>query len=310
MPKFIKTISEYHRYRGLTQPYHPMISVVDYNDIRSLPEEDVDRLILDFYAVSLKRTKNAKIIYGQQRCDFDSGVLFFMAPRQVFTIQSIGNSQPQHTGWLLLIHPDFLWNTHLASAIGKYDFFEYEVNEALFLSDSEESVLTGIIKYIDLECRTNLDRFSQNIIIAQIETLLRYSERFYQRQFITRKIGNHEILGRMERILNEYILNNAVREGLPTVHFIAEALSMSPGYLSGVLKSVTGESTQQHIHNKLIAVAKEKLTTTTLTVSEIAYELGFEHPQGFSKLFKHKTNVTPMAFRRSFIIGVDQEYQK
>lgn len=299
-PKLIKTISAYHRFHKLPQPQHPMISIVDYSHIKPQQDNEVGSLMLDFYSISLKRTTNTKIRYGQQRYDFDSGILFFMAPKQVFSILQSGNATPKHTGWLLLIHPDFLWNTHLASSIRQYDFFDYAVNEALFLSDSEENILTGIIKQIDLECRANLDKFSQNIIISQIETLLNYSERFYQRQFITRKISNHEILDRMEKILSDYITNKAIEQGIPTVQFVSEALSVSPGYLSGVLKSITGESTQQHIHNKLISVAKEKLSTTTLTVSEIAYELGFEHPQGFSKLFKNKTNSTPLEFRRSF----------
>jgi len=299
-PKHIKTISAYHRYHGLPQPLHPMISVVDYAQVQPRPDGAADSYIFDFYSISLKRTTNAKIRYGQQQYDFDSGVLFFMAPKQVFSIRHDGDSIPKHTGWLLLIHPDFLWNTTLAAAIRRFDFFDYSVNEALFLSDKEERVLNSIIQNIELECRTNLDKFSQNIIISQIETLLNYSERFYQRQFITRKISNHEILTRMEKILSDYMINNAAKEGVPTVQFISDALCVSPGYLSGILKSLTGESTQQHIHNKLIAIAKEKLSTTNLTVSEIAYELGFGHPQGFSKLFKNKTKITPRKFRLSF----------
>jgi len=300
VPKRIKTISEFHRYRGLAQPLHPMISVVDYSQIQARTDGEVNSFVLDFYSISLKRTVNAKIKYGQQQYDFDEGVLFFLAPKQVFSIQHSPGATPQHAGWLLLIHPDFLWNSNLAASIKRYDFFDYAVNEALFLSAKEEDILKNIIENIDQECRANLDKFSQNIIIAQIETLLNYSERFYQRQFITRKIANHQILTRMEKILSDYMIHNAAEQGIPTVQFISGTLGISPGYLSGILKSITGESTQQHIHNKLIAVAKEKLSTTDLTVSEIAYELGFEHPQGFNKLFKSKTKVTPMEFRQSF----------
>ena len=299
-PKHIKTISAYHRYRGLPQPLHPMISVVDYKDIQALSDGEAESLILDFYSISLKRTANAKIRYGQQRYDFDSGVLFFMAPKQVFSILPDGDGKFQHTGWLLFIHPDFLWNTTLASSIRRYDFFDYAVNEALFLSDHEENILNSIIEHIDLEYRANLDKFSQNIIISHIETLLNYAERFYQRQFITRKINNHEILARMEKVLDDYMVNHAAKGGIPSVQFISDALGVSSGYLSGILKSITGESTQQHIHNKLIAIAKEKLSTSTLSISEIAYHLGFEHPQGFSKLFKNKTSITPKEFRQSF----------
>lgn len=300
LPKRIKTISEFHRYRGLPQPEHPMISIVDYSHIQPKTNSEVDSFILDFYSISLKRTSNAKIKYGQQSYDFDSGVLFFLAPSQVFSIQHSENSIAQHTGWLLLIHPDFLWNSSLAASIKKYDFFDYMVNEALFLSEKEEATLNNIILNISQEYQTNIDKFSQNIIISQIETLLNYSERFYQRQFITRKINNHEILGRMEKLLSSYLENEVAKNGIPTVQFISDRLNISPGYLSGLLKSLTGQSTQQHIHNKLIEVAKEKLSTTNLSISEIAYELGFEHPQGFNKLFKNKTNITPLEFRSSF----------
>lgn len=300
LPKRIKTISEFHRYRGLPQPEHPMISIVDYRHIQPRPNGESDSFMLDFYSISLKRTSNAKIKYGQQQYDFDSGVLFFLAPNQIFSIQPNGDSVPQHEGWLLLIHPHFLWNTSLATSIRQYDFFDYAVNEALFMSEKEEGVLSGIIQNIEQECKANLDKFTQNIIISQIETLLNYSERFYQRQFITRKISNHEILSRLEVLLNDHMTNDVGDKGIPTVQFVSDSLHISPGYLSGLLKSLTGQSTQQHIHNKVIDKAKEKLSTTNLLVSEIAYELGFEHPQSFNKLFKNKTNITPLEFRNSF----------
>ncbi|WP_343522806.1 AraC family transcriptional regulator [Pedobacter sp.] len=300
VPKRIRTISEFHRYRGLAQPEHPMISVVDYSLIQPSGHGETDSFILDFFSISLKRTTNAKIRYGQQPYDFDSGVLFFLAPNQVFSIRHSDEAKAQHAGWLLLIHPDFLWNTALASSIRQYEFFDYAVNEALFLSEKEEDILNAIVHNIQQEYHSNLDKFSQNIIISQIETLLNYSERFYQRQFITRKRSSHEILVRMEKILADYMANDAAHRGIPTVQFVSEALCVSSGYLSGLLRSLTGESTQQHIHKKLIEIAKEKLSTTRLSISEIAYELGFEHPQGFSKLFRNKTNATPAEFRKLF----------
>lgn len=299
-PKHIKTISEFHQYRGLPQPEHPLISIVEYSQIKPRLDGEADCFTLDFYSISLKRTTNAKIIYGQQPYDFDSGVLFFLAPHQIFSIQNNSNVATQHTGWLLLIHPDFLWGTPLANSISKYDFFDYAVNEALFLSEKEEHILKNTVENIRTEYHANLDRFSQNIIISQIETLLNYSERFYQRQFITRKISSHEILGRLENLLDDYMKYKASEKGIPTVQFISDSLHISPGYLSGLLKSLTGESTQQHIHNKLISVAKEKLSSTNLSISEIAYELGFGHSQGFNKLFKNKTNTTPKEFRSFF----------
>jgi AraC-like DNA-binding protein len=175
------------------------------------------------------------------------------------------------------------------------------VNEALFLSEKEETILNGIIQNIQQEYRSNIDTFSQTIIISQIETLLNYAERFYQRQFITRKKANHQILDRLDKWLSDYFNSNDIgAKGLPAVHDLSEALHVSTGYLSSLLKVLTGQSTQQHIHDKLIEKAKEKLSTTQLSVSEIAYQLGFEHSQSFSKLFKSKTHLSPLEFRASF----------
>jgi AraC-like DNA-binding protein len=202
---------------------------------------------------------------------------------------------------LLLIHPDFLWNTSLAKKIKDYEYFGYSTHEALHLSDKEEDTITNIIRNIAQEYRSNIDRFSQDVIIAQIELLLTYADRFYNRQFITRKIANHNIINRLEDILNEHFHNEELaRKGLPTVQYIADKLNTSPNYLSSLLKLLTGQSTQQHIHDQLIEKAKERLSTTQLSVSEIAYELGFEHSQSFSKLFKTKTNLSPLKFRQSF----------
>lgn len=302
-PVRIRTITEFHEFRGLPGPEHPLISVVDYSAIRH--DVDIRELswTLDFYSVSIKRTSNSKIKYGQQEYDFDEGVMFFMAPGQVFsiTIDPDTHKWAKHSGWILLIHPDFLWNTPLAGKMKNCEFFGYSVNEALFLSEKEEHTLLDIIKNIEQEYRSTIDTFSQNIIISQIETLLNYSERFYQRQFITRKIANHRILDALEALLSDYFNNESLMsEGLPTVQQVAARLNLSPGYLTGVLKIVTGKNTQQHIHEKLIEKAKEKLSTTALSVSEIAYELGFGHSQSFSKFFKSKTRLSPLEFRKSF----------
>lgn len=300
-PIRIKTISEFHQFRRLPMPEHPLISVVDYATITQLPENNQTSWVLDYYSISLKRSPNAKIKYGQQAYDFDSGVMFFMAPGQVFNITVEGNTAPKHSGWILLIHPDFLWNTPLARSIKKYEYFDYSVNEALFLSEKEEATVNAIIRNIYQEYHANIDKFSQDIIISQIETLLNYAERFYHRQFITRKKTNHQVLDRLEQLLTDYFNSeDLLKKGLPTVQHIAEALNLSPTYLRGLLKVLTGQSTQQHIHDKLIEKAKEKLSATNLSVSEIAYELGFEHPQSFSKLFKLKTSQSPLEFRQSF----------
>jgi AraC family transcriptional activator of pobA len=255
----------------------------------------------DFYAISLKRNFNIRLRYGQQQYDFDEGIMFFMSPGQVLKIEVREDTVVEQSGWMLLVHPDFLWNTPLAKNIKQYEYFDYSVNEALFLSDKEETTLAGIIQGIQQEYHSNIDKFSQNVIIAQLELLLNYADRFYHRQFITRKITNHHILNRLEDMLTEYFNSDALaKQGLPTVGHIAETLNVSPNYLSAMLKVLTGQSTQQHIHEKLIEKAKERLSTTGLSVSEIAYELGFEHPQSFSKLFKTKTNLSPLEFRQSF----------
>jgi AraC-like DNA-binding protein len=297
----IKTISEYHQLMGLPKPEHPLISLINFESIKRVDCNEEMNLMFDFYSVSLKKNFNGKMKYGQMQCDFDEGVLFFMSPGQVFGIETVKGVEVKKTGWLMLIHPDFLWNTPLAKTIKRYEYFSYAVHEALFLSDKEESTIEKILNNIEQEYKSNIDKFSQGVIVAQLELLFTYADRFYHRQFITRKTINHTILDRLEDILTEYFKGDSLgRKGLPTVQNIAEALFVSPNYLSGLLKVLTGQSTQQHIHDKLIEKAKEKLSTTDLSVSEIAYEMGFEHPQSFSKLFKTKTNLSPLEFRQSF----------
>ncbi len=300
-PHRIKTISEFHQLRGLPKPEHPLISVVDLETFEHLPGNEPISLVLDFYSISVKRCLSTKIKYGQQQYDFDEGVMFFIAPGQVFGIEVDNNSTSKRSGWILLVHPDFIWNTPLAKTIKQYEYFDYSVHEALFLSDKEETTIISILQNIQQEYHSNIDTFSQGVIIAQLELLLTYADRFYHRQFITRKITNHTILDRLEETLAAYFnSDDLVQKGLPTVQYIADALNVSPNYLSGLLKVLTGQSTQQHIHDRLIEKAKEQLSTTNLSVSEIAYELGFEHPQSFSKLFKTKTKFSPLEFRHSF----------
>lgn len=302
-PYRIKTISEFHKLRGLPKPEHPLISVATTEDFTKLPDQITMNVVFDFYFIALKRMKGVKYQYGQLHYDFDDdGVLFFMSPNQVLDIEIIEQEIPQKpSGWILLIHPDFIWNTSLAQNIRKYEFFDYSVNEALFLSEKEEKTLNGVIENIEQEYHSNIDKFSNQIIISHIEALLNYSERFYHRQFITREKANHQILNRLEALLSDYFNDEKlIANGLPTVHYISEKLNVSAGYLGSLLRVLTGENTQQHIHNKLIEKAKEKLSTTDLSVSEIAYGMGFEYPQSFSRLFKAKTKLSPLEFRASF----------
>jgi AraC-like DNA-binding protein len=300
-PSKIQTISDYHNFMGLPKPTHPQISVLRFEDITSRPDGNWSSIVNSFYCIALKRNFNAKMQYGQQEYDFDEGVLAFVAPNQVIRVTPNANEVPKHTGWLLLFHPDFLWHTSLANKINQYDFFGYQLNEALHLSEKEEIVLSDIIENIQQENSCSIDKFSQAVIIAQLELFLTYSARFYQRQFITRKKSHHTILQELENLLKEYFReDNLASKGLPTVEYISKNLNISPNYLSRLLTTLTGQSTKQFIHDKLIDFAKEKLSTTDLTVNEIAYKLGFEYPQSFNKLFKTKTNLTPIEFRNSF----------
>jgi AraC-like DNA-binding protein len=297
----IKTITEYHRVMGLPTPEHPQISVIDLSTLDSHAPAEAISLVFDFYSISLKRDFNAKIRYGQQEYDFDEGILFFISPGQVFGIEPEKGVALKRSGWLLLVHPDFLWRTPLAKAIRQYEYFDYAVNEALFLSGKEEATIVSLLQSIRQEYHANIDKFSQDIIVSHLGVLLSYADRFYHRQFITRKIANHQVLTRLEDWLTTWFDGGEIAlHGLPSVADVAKALNVSPGYLGSLLKVLTGMNTQQHIHYKLIEKAKERLSTTSLSVSEIAYELGFEHPQSFSKLFKAKTKLSPGEFRQAF----------
>ncbi len=296
-----RTIAEYHRMMELPKPEHPLISVINLESIKYVPPQETISVVFDFYSISLKRTPNTKYKYGQQEYDFDEGVMFFMSPGQVFGVKIDKDAVLKRRGWSLLVHPDFLWNTSLAKTIKQYQYFSYSVNEALHLSEKEEAIINGIIENMEQEYRSNIDNFSQSVIVSQLELLLNYSNRFYNRQFITRKKASSDLLIKLEDLLNEYFdRQNELQGGLPTVKYIADKLNVSPNYLSDMLRTLTGQNAQQHIHNKLIEKAKEALSTTSLSVGEIAYRLGFEHPQSFNKLFKNKTNVSPLEFRNSF----------
>lgn len=300
-PYQIRTISQYHQVLGIAKPEHPLVSVISMDNFQPLIGNNRISVVFDFYIISLKRNFEGKInyTYGQQTYDFDAGVMFFIAPKQVFSFDA--DQDYRTSGWMLLVHPDFLWGTPLAQTIRQHEFFDYSANEALFLSEKEETIIGGIAELIKQEYHANIDKFSQGLIVAQIELLLQYCDRFYNRQFLTRKISSHQILNRVEEMLDRHFnSDDLVRKGLPTVQFIADTLNISPTYLSALLKALTGQSTQQHIHEKLIGKAKEKLSLTDLSISEIAYALGFEHPPSFSKLFKHKTNLSPLEFRATF----------
>lgn len=297
----IKTIGQFYKLRNLPQPEHPLISVIDiatapiYNQIES------GNVVFGFYVISLKRGSTAETKYGGLPEDFNAGVLGFRAPGQVVKVTPNKAVSAIASGWMLCIHPDFLWHTPLARKIKAYDFFYYDFNEALFLSEEEQTTINTIVANIAHEFQKARDIFSEKIAIALIDALLAYIERFYQRQFSTNKVASHKLLDKLDDLLNRYFDSEKLSKPvLPTVAAVAEALHISPHYLSAMLRSITGKNTQQHIHEKLIVKAKELLSTTDLSVSEIAYALGFEHLQSFSKLFKTKTNQSPLEFRQSF----------
>lgn len=294
----IKSISAFHKLLSLPEPKHPLVSVINLSESIFLESDVWKGFVSRYYCVALKRNATGKIRYGQQYYDYDKGVLSFTAPNQVQHLD-LATMDCDSSGYLLIFHEDFLLKHALANEISSFGFFSYAVNEALHLSEDEENNLIEILNKIDKECQ-HIDKHTQEIILSQIELLLQYSNRFYERQFITRKNNNHQLLIKFETYLNDYFNNESSEKGLLTVHQIAEVMNLSPNYLSDLLRIQTGQNTQQHIHEKLISKAKEKLSTTELSVSEIAYELGFEHSQSFSTLFKKKTKMSPLEFRQSF----------
>ncbi|WP_317038634.1 helix-turn-helix domain-containing protein [Chryseobacterium hispalense] len=294
----IKSVSQLVRILGLPAPPHPLISLVDYSNVSVSLFPKGEKVSLDFYKISFKPTFSGQIKYGQGHYDFEEGGLAFLKPKQiVFPPEDIES----YEGIALYFHPDFIRNYPLGKTINQYGFFSYDVSEALFLSAKEKEIIANLFASIGNELHNNIDSFSQDVLVSQIELLLNYSNRFYNRQFITRKAVNHDIITSLDHLLNSYFEEkNSLKNGLPSVKYISTELKLSQRYLSDMLRSLTGLNTQQYIQNAIIEKAKEKLSTTTLSVSEIAYELGFEHAQSFSKLFKTKTNVSPLEFRQSF----------
>lgn len=307
IPHRPKTLSEALASSGMPAPKHPLITIINGIDKSLSLKIPTYRHVLSFYKISFRPSLGGTVRYGQTYFDFNDGGMLFAAPNQIIggDKQASENDAVQNDcknqQITLLIDPKFLLDYPLSKKIKQYNYFSYATNEALHLSDKESEVILSIFRIIEDELHNRIDEFSQDVIIAQIELLLNYANRFYKRQFITRKPINNTLLGKLETVLDAYFDDqNAIDQGIPTVHLVAEQLNISSSYLSDMLRSLTGQNTQQHIHSKLIEKAKEKLTTTELTVSQIAYDLGFEHSQSFSKLFKRKTKQSPLEFRKSF----------
>ncbi|QHT67390.1 helix-turn-helix transcriptional regulator [Rhodocytophaga rosea] len=295
------SISDAHRAFGLPKPQHPLISLIGSANNGDVVNSPSGSHVLNFYKISYKSKLSGRLRYGQHYYDFDEGGLLFASPNQIIGAGDDENTKEDCSLYALLIHPDFFLGYPLAKKIRQYGFFSYSTNEALHLSEEEKETIISIFKLIQNELKGRIDDFSQDVVISQIELLLNYANRFYKRQFLTRKAVSNELLQKLEDLVEEYFKHNtSLSQGLPTVGYLAEHLNLSSSYLSDMLRLLIGQNAQQYIHSKLIEKAKEKLSTTSLSVSEVAYELGFEHPQSFSKLFKAKTNVTPLEFRQSF----------
>ena len=299
--QIIKSISELHRLLGLAPPLHPMVSVALLSEIHAENTSIWEQFFTEFYTISLKNNIQSKVTYGQQPYDFDKGTMTFTAPKQIQSVEIPETiNAPMGTGYVLMFHPDFIKHQSLQTDIKSYNFFTYAVSEALHVSEQEEQHIIEIFQKIEKEY-AHIDQHTQDIILAHIELLLKYCNRFYQRQFITRKAVHTDILSQMEYLLNGYFDHSkTLQQGLPTVEYLADQLNLSANYLSDLLRSLTGQNAQQHIHNTLIDKAKEKLRTTNVSVSTIAYELGFEQPQSLNRLFKKKTAMTPLEFRKLY----------
>lgn len=293
------SISESHQAFGLPAPQHPLISLVHFSqdnpfNTAMAPIYDV----LSFYKITFITRNRGRLKYGRNYYDFDEGSMLFMAPNQL--IGSTDYNSETYC-YILLIHPDFLLGHPIARKIKQYSYFSYASNEALHLSEAEREIILSVYQIMEQELNSRVDEFSQEVVIAQLELLLSYVNRFYKRQFITRKTASNDILQRTESILDNYLNSQeALRQGLPTVHYLSEQLNISSGYLSDMLRALIGQNAQQYIRSKLIEKAKERLTGTDLTVAEIAYELGFEHPQSFSKMFRVRTGLSPIEFRIAY----------
>ena len=292
------SITEIHRMLGIPGPAHPLITLLDTREERINLSRLPVSYVTTLYKISFVSKLGGKFRYGQGYYDFDEGSMVFTAPNQIVGSTAIykGNE-----GFSLIFHQDFLQGYPLAAKIKQYGFFSYASNEALHLSEQERTTVSAIFTIIQEELNSRIDDFSHEVVIAQIELLLSYAKRFYKRQFLTRQAATNDLLQEFEKLLNTYFKDGEpVNHGLPTVQRLAEQLNYTPNYLSDMLRSLTGLNAQQHIHQRLIEKSKELLSTTSLTISEVAFQLGFEHPQSFSRLFKTKTQLSPVQFRSSF----------
>lgn len=293
-----KSISQINEYMGFGKPTHPLISIIDTSKLAYGEEMIGQKFSSDLYCIALKDA-SCGIDYGRNHYDFDEGVLMFTAPQQVITLtkaQALNEVQ----GWMLYFHPDLIRNTNLGSRIDDYSFFSYEVHEALHLSEQEENIINHCINMIQIEINQRIDNHSQQVIVSNLELLLNYCSRYYERQFNTRIAHNNNVVTKVESLLKDYYKSGKLLElGQPTIQYLAENCHLSASYLSDLLKKETGRSAKDHINDFLVDKAKNLLLSSNDSISGIAYELGFNYPHYFSRIFKKKTGITPHEYRQS-----------
>ncbi len=291
----VETIDQLHQIVGFSKPKNPLVTVIDYSqvDVANAPESG--SFVCSFYSINFK--KHCSFLYGRQIFDHQEGTMHCTAPEQIITFDR-KKEEGSSEGWGLYFHPELIRNTYLGEKINEYGFFTYGENEALHLSEDEKDTLIIILKQIQREYNTNIDQHSNDLIVSNIELLMNYCKRFYGRQFITRTGQNKDIIVRFEKFISDYCNSEQIEEkGIPSVKYCAEKMNLSPNYFSDLLKNETGKNTQEHIHCYLLERAKYLLSNSNLSISEIAYNLGFEYSQSFSKLFKKKVGVSPGIYR-------------
>ena len=292
----IRSISEIHQLLGLEKPTHPLISVVRHTKDMDLSFANGIRVNSHLYFISLKENIQGAFKYGRQTYDFQEGSLVFMRPKQIVSAQT--DIEPDLGGWSIFFHPDLIRAYSLANDIQNYSFFDYDSDEALHISDKEKKALYEVVAKIETEIHQNIDQHTEELIVHNIEALLKYSQRYFDRQFLTRKNHNKDYLILFEKYIHSYFVSDLPKEkGIPSVNQCGEALQMSGKYLSDLLKKETGKSITEHIHLHIIEKAKNELLNSNNPISQIAYSLGFEYPQHFSKVFKSNAGVSPKQFR-------------
>lgn len=294
-----KTISELHRTSGFPPPEHPLLSLMTCKELMTYSVGE-SRFTSDFYMIALKKIKSGYVLYGKTKYDHDNGSMVFVKPRQII---EVSNVQFADKGFLIFFHEEYLTGHRLHDQIRKYGYFEYEINEALHLSPSEEKIMWDAYEKIRTEYDNNQDEFSREIILSHIDSILTYSERFYKRQFINRSTNlSGTTMRKFHETLNRYVENGQLqKQGLPSVHQLADELALSPRYLSDVLKMETGKTALEHIHIYLVDEAKNRLLSSDHNIAEIAYQLGFENPPYFTRLFKKMVGLTPMQYKEQHL---------